>query len=563
MNVRTSPLLAFTLVEMVVVLAIISILIGISFALPRNMDRGIQVRAAADELASVLRETRARAMRANRTYAVTFNIENAPGSSGAVLNNRSGGHWYRVLGPSDTTLAGRIGNLGYYGMAGGSLNQIWGRPPFFFPMVSYLNGFEIGGYDYSPMRYYLDMVNRSWAEEPHKLAPGKVRFLALTDQDNGDNVLPGMGGYYSHTYPRPWFGYWEAGTGALRTWGGYDPTLKAAGQFVYQYVFLNSQGISINGRLMSHSGFYYEGYDGDCTGCVNPSDRLVVDDQGVNHTTGAYTSNGVPGILDIYDFQNPQFYTLLKKGDPRPLINGNWLDFAILFFPDGSVSTDWFRLRNAYASNLKRLVAGYGKPDPYPVTWPPFTTASTYANANDGYNMLPWGALAAGVPDRTGGFMNSPNIADDHSQWPTSSPAQREATDYVNRTGFYWITLAPDAADDTSTYPSAAAALETLKPMYRVGISPEGLVKVLPVATTYINGHTAADFDTAITGANWENRNSIWGQVGNSIYGYKTPVTQPNYMNHQLWNADGSPRGSPVFDMVVSDMMQQRMWWWK
>ena len=41
-----------------------------------------------------------RAMVEQAPFAIAINIQNAPGSSGRVINNRSGGHWYRMVGPA-------------------------------------------------------------------------------------------------------------------------------------------------------------------------------------------------------------------------------------------------------------------------------------------------------------------------------------------------------------------------------------------------------------------------------------------------------------------------------
>jgi hypothetical protein len=359
---------------------------------------------------------------------------------------------------------------------------------------------------------------------------GKVRFLALTDQDNGDNSLPGSGSYYSPTYPRPWFGWWDAATGRLHSWGGYDPSLKQARQSIGSTYFQNK--IVVNGRAMSHSAFYYEGFEGEIAGCLNPEDRLVLDDQSTDPVTGLPTGinpNG-GGYANSTDFTapSPSYYTLLRKGEPRPLITARWLDFAVLFNPDGSVVTDWFRLRNAYAYGVGLIKSEINGPsDPVSVAWPPYAQAISGVKITNNPWIGHYPALACTVMDRTSGCMNIWNMADASAQWPNASPAQREATDYVSRTGFYWITLAPDAPDDTDTYPSAQAALRTLAPMYRVGISPEGLVKVIRVASVLPTDRSLNDFDTTIAGADWENKNKIWGKVGITTYDPTKPPTLP------------------------------------
>jgi len=539
-NTISKTAIGFTLVEMLVVVGILALLMGISFAIPLHEEREGQVRAAAEELASVLRETRTRAMRTNRTYAVVFNIENAPGSSGKTLNNRSGGHWYRVLGPSDARLANPLYKYN-------PIENIWCMPPL-YENVSPVTGVKTT----TPviMRYYLGMVNRSWIDEPHRLAKGKVRFLALTDQDNGDNNLPGIGGYYSATYPRPWFGWWDATTQELRTWGGYDPTLKKSSKKVYRWDYMQHLqcGLRVNGRLVSHSGFFYEGYEGEITGCVNPDDRMALDDKDGS------------GVLDAADYTTaPKFYVMQKKGEPRPLINGAWVDFAIIFRPNGSVDTSWFRMRQGYTGYWPWPPApSYfnGGTDPQALSYPMTASVST----NDCARFL-----STGVPDRCSGLSGQTNYADETAPFPGRSRMQREATDYVNHTGYYWISLAPDTQNDNAKYPSAQAALRDMLPLYRVGVTPLGLVTVIRVRTTNpINPKPGEPkhrvFDTAIVGADWENRNKIWGKSG-TVFNPSAACTGPNYMNHTLHEMDGSPRGEPAYDMVLPEMLSERKWW--
>jgi len=91
---------AFTLVELLMVVVIMGIAASMIFSYNGRRDRrGLQVRAQAEQLASVLRKTRSMAMEQKSTFGVAFNITNALGSSGRILNNRGGGHYYRICGP--------------------------------------------------------------------------------------------------------------------------------------------------------------------------------------------------------------------------------------------------------------------------------------------------------------------------------------------------------------------------------------------------------------------------------------------------------------------------------
>lgn len=295
----------FTLIELLVVVAVIVTLVGASLgSIIRRDDREAAVKAAADGLASLLRATRAKAVERYASYAVCFNLENAPGSDGRQLNNGSGGHWYRVMGPA--TMAGT-------GMS---------FPPFFARNTSSLTGAWLfanfsGGEN--PVRNHLAAVAQCWEGDRHVLPAGKVRFVALTDEDNGDYAVTGR---FAATYPRPWFGWFDAAAGRLRPWGGYDPAIPGTRSIA-------------GGARPSFTGFYYEGDDGPVSGCLHQADRQVRDD----------TTND--GNLTAADDPAARL-TLWKAGAPRPLIDADWQDFMIVFRPDGTAWTDWMRLRHGY-----------------------------------------------------------------------------------------------------------------------------------------------------------------------------------------------------------------------
>ncbi len=519
---RHRPETGFTLIEMLIVLLIIVVMLGFVMAIPTAERREEEVRGAAEELAAVLRETRTRAMRKNTPYGVVFNIQNAPGSSGRILNNRSGGHWYRLIGPRDT-------HGGTQFVVGGGYLQTYPD----IPDWNNLPWTPVGGNDPVPLENYLRLVSRSWIDEPHRLARNKVRFLALTDQDNGDNDAPAQGGYYTATYPRPWFGWWDSDPASptyrqLLPWGGYDPALKGETQKFWGWSNRNYARTSVNGRLVSISGFRYEGWEGEVIGCVNPIDRQVLTD-----------ANGDEGI-STPDYTAMKRWTVYKAGEPRPLINAKWLDYVIVFRPDGTVFDDWFRLRQNGWNFWNYRPSG--SVDPYVPTY--FQT---------------YGRNDAGLADMCSGTAFMWNWEDSYARFPYKSTAQREATSFVQRTGFYWITLAADATNDVSTFPSAEAALRSLGPIYRVGVSPEGQVKVIRVR----NARDASQiFDTTITGAAWQNKNKIWGKAG-ATWSPAVPITQDNYVNHELRKADGSPLGTPIYDTVLPEMLRDRKWWWK
>lgn len=219
----------FTLIEVMMVILIIGLMAGLIAFLPRSERRLSAVRSAAEELAATLRTARAMAMDQRIVCGVAFNIQNAPGTSGKVLNNHSGGHWYQILREcpgvdSETALAS------------------YPRPTF----VPWRG---------SNLAFFLRQVKDSWAGERHVLMPKRVRFLALGDQDNGSSGWKGSG-IFPPTYPRPWFGWWDPSTRRLYPWGGYDTALT-------------------DGAGRKCSAFYYEGNDGPVTGSTNSADRLT------------------------------------------------------------------------------------------------------------------------------------------------------------------------------------------------------------------------------------------------------------------------------------------------
>lgn len=290
---------AFTLIELLVVLAIVALVFGMiagSFA-QRDLRRQ-SVEQAAQELAATLRRARALAMERKSTYGVLFNIQNHPQSSGRVLNNRSGGHWYRIQGPPTESFGNsdRNDELQW-------INSSWNNPPYTIPD-------------------FRRLADACWAEDAHVLPPGKVRFLALTDMDYANHVplwnWRGRGGFAGNpTYPRPWFGYLDTSASPIRLypWGGYDPAIVASGFYFH--------GVS-NGNAPT--------VDPTPATCVNTQDRLA--DQWV---TGAW--NSIPVATNVEK--------ILVAGEPRPLIDASIRDASIEFKADGTVLWgNWLVMRH-------------------------------------------------------------------------------------------------------------------------------------------------------------------------------------------------------------------------
>jgi prepilin-type N-terminal cleavage/methylation domain-containing protein len=499
---------AFSLIELLVVILILAILLGVAVAVPWREERGALVSSSADELAAVLRTTRTLAMEKRALYAVVFNIQNAPGTSGLVLNNRSGGHWYRVLGPTSDGAGGWwfLGN---------------GFPPLYNRELSSLNGADTQNHPTteSPVRHLLEAVERAWVGDRHVLPPGKVRFVALTDQDNGN--FRKNGDTYPPTYPRPWFGSWDPVTKRLSPWGGYDPALAMTAQ-TGDTSWKQKPRIR-GGRTISHSGFFYEGYDGPITGCVNPSDRLIVDD---TNNDGKIVNDGSD------DFTKR--YPLWRAGQPRPLINGQWQDFMIVFRPDGTVFTDWMRLRHECAKAYDPWANANLFYDPSLDT-----TNGDALPAAGKYHVMELGP--ADLCNRLDQAEGYPGIM---------ATTGAEGSSFASRSGFYFITLGPDMAKDTDLFPDAQAVLHALAPLYRVGVSPFGEVVVRRVHTVNRQGRT---FDPALTGADWNNKAKTDLYYRGHLLVDPPTSTKPGY----------TPRGDPITDVVTTDMLSGRKWWWQ
>jgi type II secretory pathway pseudopilin PulG len=411
---------AFSMIELMMVIAIMVMLLSLIAFLPGQARQDANVRSAAEELAATLREARSMALKRKCTFAVVFNVQNGRGTSGRILNNFDGGHWYRILGPWQRYDTDTV-------------------PPW--PQL-----FRDG---YLYMQDFLRAMDVCWAGEKHELPAHRVRFLALSDQDNGGFVQPWVNNgdnrcNYQPTYPRPWCGYWDSATGRIFPWGGYDHTLVSPF------------------RHTCTTGFWYEGNEGAITGSLNP----------VNLTAG-----------------NQQLYV---QGQPRPVIDARLEDYWFLFYPDGTAAEG--QTMNAREQSYNRgFQAGPGGQD---------------------------------LADR---------YEDIGNEWDLGSPM----TSYQSYTGYWYVTLAPDAIADTDQFPSPEAAVESLMPAYRVGLNRLGAVIVTKVMRTMPAG---AVLDQQIT--NWQDYNQI------SRY----------YLFNTRTNGS-TPYGMPVTDFLTPQMLSQRQWW--
>jgi prepilin-type N-terminal cleavage/methylation domain-containing protein len=481
----------FTLIELLVVLSIMALLMGlVTWNYPRNDQRRQSVKAAAEELAATCRQARAMALSRNATYAVVFNIQNDPASSGRMLNNRSGGHWYRIVGPSSS--------LGSY--VGGSRDLMQPDRVENIPsVVGSLNGNVIISSPYTLFQT-AEGMERAWAAEAHTLPAGKVRFLALTDMDYGDYTTTSTRRVPSAaiSYPRPWFGWWDkdnqagGGAGRLYPWGGYDPAIPG-------------------------SGFYYWGpaaapayapLDVKPVNSTNAATRTLdrwVDGQQAENSSGS-ASNEVAAF--------PAADVLYAAGTPRPVVNGSWRDMSIVFCASGEVR--W----------------GGTMPGRHCTRFQNGTVSGT--------------PVFRGAAERCNGVFNNTGIVNQHYQAETGT--------FEKDSGGFLITLAPDLANDQDVFSSAEAVQKALMPLYRVFVSVQGEVRVIPVSLKP-SVTALAPFPTS----------ESWYRSGTNmrLYFGQDRLVKGNRLDSFTTGIGDVEPGGPITDFLTADMLKNRAIWLK
>lgn len=503
----------FTLIELLAVTAIIAIAASMSLASLGSFDKEAAVQGAASQLVAKLREVRGMAIQNQAPYALVFNIQNAPDSNGAVLNNRSGGHWYRVLGPSQHGFSANGGSqvlvpVPKCGAISPNGSRLWTFPEF------------------------TDALGKCWIGEAQSLPAGKVRILALADTDEGARCGGGVfdGGYYrargyayTSTYPRPWFGYFDPARKRLFSWGGYDPDLHAS------EVWAKPDGTD---PISQYTGFFYQGKDGPVTGCRNQVDRAY--DVDWNHDGDFADTDPVRG--------SEQGVKVWTAGEPRPLVNAAWLDFSIIFMPDGTAQASPFkagrkRFKAAQApavptTNEERFRNGIED-----------TTRSWYGNTVD-----------PGAWGKTFGYAAS--------EWYNLTG---EVSHFSYHTGGYHITLAPDVRSDANTFSSVKEAMATMAPMWRVFIGSGGDITAFRVSTKT---------DSMLDGLNvFPSTPAVWQGVSaadSKLLGTRVRFgwlhdgvkdRSGGVMHYYQLEPDLIPVGRTFTDQVCPRMVTDKIWW--
>jgi hypothetical protein len=205
------------------------------------------------------------------------------------------------------------------------------------------------------------------------------------------------------------------------------------------------------------------------------------------------------------------------------------LDAVVLFYPDGRAEfMEWNRARRSFRAT----------PDPSPALW----------DNNFG----------SGIPDRAKPGP-SPAIPFTDSIYGVSNIEIGEVAHFESRTGNWYITLAPDVADDRTTFPSAKAALASMSPCWRVGISPLGIISVIPVMER--DGYVAALRDQGKTWppspADWLDASPI---ASNKIW-FNCHLGLLHAPLGGWWNTSAAPRGKPIVNILDPLMLSDRIWW--
>jgi prepilin-type N-terminal cleavage/methylation domain-containing protein len=492
----------YTLIELLVALAIIAALAAMIVTANPRMSKSASVEMAAEQVCAILRRARTTAIAEHSPTAVIFNIQSAPGSSGRVINNRSGGHWCRVLRSSRSPIGTNSGISTEIPplLAYGEQDNPPGTTGFYKTWPYNVADGAISGnaHLYSTFARLAEEIRANWISERYVLPAGQVRFLALGDSDEGPRQrvhdeggsLSGYG--YGTSYPRPYFGWFDVGSGRLYPWGGYDPNLPPVA--------------SITGwpAVGTYSGLCYQG----------PAESVIVDSRNPADRFFSVDWNGDGSISGIDAERGPESAWYLRRaGTPRPLVDGEWGDFAIVFESDGSA---WF------------------PPMKCNRRWYPSSTGPADAKG--------WSTWTSG-----GKTYMAPN---------------GESIHYSRHTSRAYITLAPDSVDDRDQFDSAAQALRTLLPMHRVYVSTRGAI-----------GSVKVNHDENVLSASEGVGNTLWPS-NPSIFTMATAADRtwiernfrfgwPHEVSTDLYASYWSlrPLGKPISDRVSTEMMTRRIWW--
>ena len=496
---NTLRIRGFTLIEIMVVVTIVVLLAAIGFGTLREQRRDAEVQAEAERLAAFLRQARNRAVAERAAYGVVFNIRNAVGTSGAVLNNWDGGHYYRMIGP------GR-------GDQSGVSIPVAGPGTLHYDNIYANRNFP----------HFIENVANSWVSEAYVLPERTVRFLALGDTDEGPRVNGSDAGdsrnrYYGDkgetTYPRPWFGFYDESSGRLWPWGGYDSSKPT-------------------------SGFYYQGENNPLVprmhppvvGSVHPQDRIYNQDWNYDKK---FSNNDVNGDGDIDDLGEQELgFAIWRQGEPRSLVEADWMDACIMFTPAGTAKfLEWNRGRRAYWDDQMNFTGKYA-----------------------GHN---------GIADRAKRRLEKAPVtywAWDYTYTTARYEDQEdhgEVGHFVEHNSGWHITLAPDVVVDDNRFNTVEEAMQSIDPAWRIFIGTSGVVRVMRVqnhrSDSWLNSKTPwpenpADWLDTTSGSS----NKVWREC--RLGWLHEPESQDD-------EGRLKKTGTPITDILTPRMMTDKIWW--
>ena len=338
-----------------------------------------------------------------------------------------------------------------------------------------------------------------------------MRFLALSDLDRGprshlNNV------YYSgdSTYPRPWFGVYDQNSKTWWPWGGYDPS-------------------------KDYSGFYYEGADGDIVGSKHPSDRIYDVDR---DRSGTLDNKDLNSDGDYDDpFEREEDYVIWTKDEGRNLVNADWLDAAIFFMPTGEAHfLEWNLGRRMHLDQQPALGAA----------WDDHVHRHGVGDRCMKKSNGVWGVIKNGQVSHL--FNTTLTSRMRGSEHP-------ESQHFLPQNGGWFLTLAPDAIQDSNRFETVEDAMASFYPAYRVFVSATGSVRVLRVQAR----RSSAFLDDPSYGKPWPSSPDKWQDDA-----YLRKYHQLGWLHKA--NTVGFLKvpeeiGRPINDKVTGRMLTDRIWW--
>lgn len=347
---------------------------------------------------------------------------------------------------------------------------------------------------YPTFAHVAEEIKADWISDRYTLPAGQVRFLALGDSDEGPRMHCNSKGYgYGTTHPRPYFGWYDTLNKRLYPWGGYDPTLPPVSSYTAGWPVVSN-----------YTGLFYQGRnEASILDSRNPASRVF----GVDW-------NGDGSISGTDALRGPEnAWTLYEERSPRPLINGDWGDFTIIFEADGTVNFP------AMKCNRRFFPDGFSPSDQ--------AKAWSYYAGN-----------------------------------PASTVPNGESIHYMRHTSRAYLTLAPDVKTDTDSFDSAQQALQSMWPMYRVHVTTSGSIGVTRVAWEegVLDRYRSAGWTL------WPASPSIY-TMGNTTdqnwiennFKYGWPHQLDNDVQAPFWTL--KPIGKPITDEVSTAMLTRRIWW--